>query len=167
MLQSYLARAAPIVGLPNPWEVEMHLLVLLSALAGCGGTPPGPIAKPDGPTLPVCPASRNCLSSQADPRDAEHHTDPLAIHGDPASAIARLATIIDAHARTTVTYQSPTALRATYTSRIFRFIDDVELRLDVEQGVVHVRSASRVGYDDLGANPRRVSKIRSDWEAAR
>lgn len=145
----------------------MHLLVLLSALTGCGGTPPGRIATPDAAPLPTCPASPNCVSSQADPRDPEHHTDPLVLHGDPASAIARMATIIETHARTVVTHQSPTALRATYTSRVFRFVDDVELRVDVEQGVLHIRSASRVGHDDLGANPRRVSKIRSDWEAAR
>lgn len=51
-------------------------------------------------------------------------------------------------------------LWATFSTRIFRFIDDLELRLDEENGVMHVRSSSRVGYSDMGANRRRVEDLR-------
>lgn len=143
-----------------------HLVVVL-ALAACGGTPPPPVDDPTSTALPACPASPNCVSSQAHPGDAEHHTEPLALHGDPATAIARLADIIRAHERTEVTHTDARALRATYTSQVFGFVDDVELRVDESGGVVHIRSASRVGKDDLEANPERVARIRADWDAAR
>ena len=51
-------------------------------------------------------------------------------------------------------------LWATFSTRLFRFIDDLELRLDEERGVIHVRSGSRVGYSDMGANRRRVEDLR-------
>jgi uncharacterized protein (DUF1499 family) len=51
-------------------------------------------------------------------------------------------------------------LRATYTTRIFRFVDDVELRLDADQKVIHLRSASRVGSSDLGLNRKRMASLR-------
>lgn len=51
-------------------------------------------------------------------------------------------------------------ITATYTSKIFNFVDDVELRIDIDAGVTHIRSASRVGHSDLGANEKRVEAIR-------
>lgn len=143
-----------------------HLLLFIS-LAACAGAPPPPVAAPTSTALPPCPDSPNCVSSQADPRDAEHHTEPLPLHGDPEDAIARLAALIGAHERTRITHTDDRVLRATYTSRIFRFVDDVELRVDTTKGLVHIRSASRVGHDDLEANPKRVERIRADWIAAR
>jgi uncharacterized protein (DUF1499 family) len=47
-----------------------------------------------------------------------------------------------------------------FRSRIFRFVDDVEFLFDRDSKVIHVRSASRVGYSDLGVNRARVEKIR-------
>jgi len=145
----------------------MSRLLLCIALAGCGGAPPPPVEAATSAALAPCPASPNCVSSQADPSDAEHHTAPLSLHGDPADAVDRLARIIRSHERTRITHTDDRVLRATYTSRVFRFVDDVELRIDAEAGLVHVRSASRVGYDDLEANPERVARIRADWDAAR
>jgi len=45
-------------------------------------------------------------------------------------------------------------------SKVFKFVDDVELR-DAGKGVVHIRSASRVGYSDRGENKKRVERIRA------
>ena len=52
-------------------------------------------------------------------------------------------------------------LYARHTSHWFRFVDDVEFLLERDLDVVHVRSASRVGYSDLGANRKRVERIRA------
>ncbi len=43
---------------------------------------------------------------------------------------------------------------------------DVEFYLDTAAGVVQVRSASRIGYADLGVNPRRLEGLRRAWDAA-
>jgi uncharacterized protein (DUF1499 family) len=55
-------------------------------------------------------------------------------------------------------------LRAIVTSRVFRFVDDLECRMVVAVGVIHVRSASRVGYWDLGVNRKRVEALREMFE---
>jgi uncharacterized protein (DUF1499 family) len=52
-------------------------------------------------------------------------------------------------------------LRTTFTSRVFRFVDDMEFRMVSTDGMIHVRSGSRVGYSDLGVNRRRVEKLRA------
>ena len=49
----------------------------------------------------------------------------------------------------------------TFTSAVFRFVDDVEFEVDEAARVVHVRSASRVGRGDFGANRKRVEAIRA------
>ena len=36
----------------------------------------------------------------------------------------------------------------------------IQDEFDEDQGIMHVKSASRVGYSDLGVNRRRVEKIR-------
>ena len=48
-------------------------------------------------------------------------------------------------------------MHAIFNTRIFRFIDDVEFRLDT---VLHLRSISRVGYLDFGVNRNRMEKLR-------
>ena len=41
-----------------------------------------------------------------------------------------------------------------------RYVDDVEFLYDQSKGITHVRSASRIGYSDLGANRNRIESIR-------
>jgi len=59
----------------------------------------------------------------------------------------------------TITSESDDYISATYMSGLFKFVDDVELRPDGD--VVHIRSASRVGYSDRGVNKKRVEAIRA------
>jgi uncharacterized protein (DUF1499 family) len=56
-------------------------------------------------------------------------------------------------------------IHATFTSFLFRFVDDVEFSFDDETKVINVRSASRTGYSDLGVNRRRVEEIRKRFIA--
>ncbi|WP_420597789.1 DUF1499 domain-containing protein [Neptuniibacter sp.] len=66
--------------------------------------------------------------------------------------------------RATVTETEGNYIRVKFVSLIFRFVDDVEF-LILEKGpnevLIHVRSASRLGYSDFGVNRKRVEKIRS------
>ena len=57
----------------------------------------------------------------------------------------------------------PDYFRTEFTSRILRFVDDAEFLFDPEAQVVHVRSASRTGYWDFGANRKRVEQIRKTY----
>jgi len=59
----------------------------------------------------------------------------------------------------TITSETDSYLSATYMSKIFKFVDDVEIRHEKED-IWHIRSASRVGYSDRGINRKRVEAIR-------
>ena len=110
-----------------------------------------------GRLLP-CPDSPNCVCSQ-DP-DADHQIAPLAFTGPGPAALARLKAVVLAQPRAKLTGERDGYLRAEFTSRIFRFVDDVEFLLDEPAKVIHVRSASRVGPSDLGVNRKRVEQLR-------
>jgi uncharacterized protein (DUF1499 family) len=53
-------------------------------------------------------------------------------------------------------------IHAEFRTRL-GFVDDVSFALDAHRGVIHMRSASRAGYWDLGVNRRRLEKIRRDF----
>jgi uncharacterized protein (DUF1499 family) len=56
--------------------------------------------------------------------------------------------------------ETDTYLAAAFSSTLFGFVDDLEGRIDSRHNVLHIRSASRVGYSDLGLNTRRTERIR-------
>jgi uncharacterized protein (DUF1499 family) len=66
--------------------------------------------------------------------------------------------------RVRIVTQRDDYLHAEFTTPLLRFVDDVEFLADPAAGVIHVRSASRVGYSDLGVNRRRVRRIREAFE---
>lgn len=115
--------------------------------------------------LAPCPDSPNCVSSQA--ADARHRVAPLAFDGDADTAMETLRGLLEALPRVAVVASGPGSLRAVFTTRLLRFRDDVDFLLDREQRLIHVRSASRVGYSDLGTNRRRVERLRRLFNAER
>jgi len=52
-----------------------------------------------------------------------------------------------------------------FRSPLFSFTDDVECRLDAAAHQIEIRSASRAGHSDLGANRKRVEAIRTAFAA--
>ena len=113
--------------------------------------------------LAPCPETPNCVSSLA-PKGG-HWVGPLPLRGAPDEAMERLREIVEAMPRTTVDEFADGYLKARCRSLLFRFVDDLELLVDAEAGVIHVRSASRVGRSDLGVNRRRVEEIRARYLA--
>ncbi len=113
--------------------------------------------------LAACPASPNCVSSQADPQDLKHYIAPLVYQGDRASAREKLITLLEGQKRVTLVVQTENYLRAEFRSLIFRFVDDVEFYLG-DEGQIDVRSAARTGYSDLGVNRKRIEKLRSQFQ---
>jgi uncharacterized protein (DUF1499 family) len=109
-------------------------------------------------TLAPCPASPNCVSSQAS--DAEHFIEPLRFTGEATLAWNRLKSAFNTESRLSIVEDTGGYLHAEVRSMVFRFVDDVEFVLDPEAGVIQVRSASRTGYSDFGVNRRRVERIR-------
>lgn len=136
----------------------LFALVVSVMLASCSGSRPANLGITDGNLAP-CPESPNCVSSQS--TDKKHFIDPLGYDGLLAEARGKLVSIIQSTKRSRIISQENTYIHAEYTSALFRFIDDVEFYFDDTAKTIHVRSASRVGYSDLGVNRKRIESIRS------
>ncbi|MDH4161317.1 MAG: DUF1499 domain-containing protein [Nitrospirota bacterium] len=130
-------------------------------LSGCSGARPSRTGPLDG-RLPPCPASPNCVSSQS--TDQDHAIEPLRFSGTAAEAMADLHAVLALLKRTKIVTESGGYLHAECTSLLLRFVDDLEFLIDTREQVIHVRSASRLGYSDLGVNRKRVETIRMIWE---
>lgn len=125
---------------------------------GCATASPG---SPVGDPLPACPDKPNCVSS-LDPRP-DHRVAPLAFQDHWMAARERLVSLLATMPRTKVTAVEDRIIHAECRSRFFRFVDDLSFYFDPDQGTIHVRSASRLGYSDLGVNRKRVETIRELW----
>lgn len=125
------------------------------ALAKTAGKPEQ-LGVVDGRLAP-CPGSPNCVSTQA--ADDRFRMDPIPFQGSGAKALAAVKSLLDQTPRCRVTEAGDGYLHAEFTSRVFGFVDDVEFLVDEPDHQIHFRSASRVGYHDLGANRRRMERI--------
>lgn len=103
----------------------------------------------------------NCVSSQADPGDAEHYIAPIAFKGDTAAAMAAVRKAVEGMTDSTIIRAEGGYLYAEYRTRLMRFVDDVEFLHDAKAGVIHVRSASRLGRRDFGVNRARAEALRA------
>lgn len=130
---------------------------LLPVLFACSHSVPEREHRGSG-LLPPCPDTPNCVSSRA--HKPAQRVDPIRFSGDPASAWSRLRRVIASMKRARITEEKEGVLHAEFRSAWFGFVDDVELRMDEAPGRIDVRSASRTGYFDFGANRRRVEEIR-------
>jgi uncharacterized protein (DUF1499 family) len=119
----------------------------------------GPV---DGKLRP-CPNSPNCVSTFA--IDDAHKIEPLTFSDSPDAALARLKTVILLQPRVQIVTATDTYLHVEFTTALMRYVDDVEFLVDAAMKVIHFRSASRLGYSDLGANRRRMEKIRRAFVA--
>lgn len=90
---------------------------------------------------------------------------PIAFSGDPKAAFAKLGTVLQSLDRVTVIKADDGYLYAECRTEKMRFVDDFEARIDAAAGVIHVRSASRLGRRDMGVNRARVEMIRRKFSA--
>ncbi len=105
----------------------------------------------DGPNKP------NWVCSQTQRKD--HLIEPLTYSGKAKDAFAKLKAQVLAMPRTELIESTDNYLYFEFTTALMRYVDDVEFFCD--GSVIHVRSASRLGYSDLNANRKRIESIRS------
>lgn len=106
----------------------------------------------------------NCVASQADPADVEHYIAPISFQGDAKEAMAAVRKAVEGMHDATVIRQDGAYLYAEFRTRLMRFVDDVEFLHDGKAGLIHVRSASRLGRRDFGVNRARIEAIRARIE---
>ena len=108
--------------------------------------------------LKPCPDKRNCVSSKA---GDEHAIAPFQLKQSEPFNHQRFIEVLNELDDSISITQNENYIHAEVTSRVFRFVDDLDLIIDIEQQLIHLRSASRTGYYDFGVNRRRVEKLRS------
>jgi uncharacterized protein (DUF1499 family) len=109
--------------------------------------------------LRPCPGKPNCACSEF---NDNHFVEPLLKSGGSSDALDEVASILVAMGGS-IGEQRSDSLWVTFRSRIFRFVDDLEVRLDAETGALHVRSESRSGRSDLGVNRKRIEILRQKF----
>lgn len=107
--------------------------------------------------LRACPLTPNCVCSEQ--QDKRAYVAPLSYSIAHANAWRSVKQAIIETGGEIVTERNG-YLHARYITPLMRYVDDVELRMDEDRHIIHIRSASRVGHSDLGANRQRVKKIR-------
>lgn len=109
--------------------------------------------------LHSCPTSPNCVSTQA--TDEGHAIAPFRYTKPCAEAKEALKAALARMPRTTLVEEDESYLHYEVTSLLLRFVDDVEFVFDDDTKTIHFRSASRVGYSDLGVNRQRMEQVRA------
>lgn len=142
------------------------LVILILVLVGAGvvlsmqshQAPPLGLTPED--RLQPCGTAPNCVSSDHDAHQPNHHVAPLRLLEEATSAWPAVLEAVTELPRTRIIVSDGPYCHAVSHSRVFRFVDDLELHLRPEEQSIAVRSASRVGYSDLGVNRARVEELR-------
>jgi len=111
----------------------------------------------EGGLFKPCEYATNCVNSM---KSGDTAIAPFPIKGDAEEAWTRIkSAVIEMGGE--IQTESDGYLWATFKSKWFGFVDDLELSLDRDNNVIHVRSSSRVGRSDFGMNRKRVEQIRA------
>jgi uncharacterized protein (DUF1499 family) len=143
--------------------IALHL-ALATGDTMFSGKRPSYLGLRDG-RLASCRERLNCVSSDADPSDAQRYVAPIAFRGSAAEAIAAARRAIEGMERARVVREEANYLYAEFRSRLMGFVDDLELTYDASAGALQVRSASRLGRRDYGVNRARVEALRARLKA--
>ena len=112
----------------------------------------------------ACPPSPNCVNSQAEMTDSQHYIPPFRYDVSREDAQNYLLSLLEDLPRTEILESTSDYIWVQIQTGLFGFTDDLEFYLPEEHPIIHVRSASRVGYSDLGANRNRVEDLREIFQ---
>lgn len=133
------------------------VLIIMGLLCGCAGKPPEKRGLEDGNLL-GCPDKPNCVSTAKGP--SARFVSPFEYSGERAEAISTMEQIVKEMKNANIREEGDGYLWVECSSKVFGFVDDLEIYFPLEKQVVYIRSASRLGYSDFGVNRKRVEKIR-------
>ncbi|MBF0274093.1 MAG: DUF1499 domain-containing protein [Nitrospinae bacterium] len=124
------------------------------------GNRPKNLGVKDG-RLAECPGSPNCVCSQ-DTKEKETIA-PLVYTVSLEEAKKVLKDVVDLQTLSEIIEEKDDYLYAEFTSSLLGFVDDVEFYFPQNEKLIHVRSSSRLGHYDFGANRKRVEAIRAEF----
>ncbi|GMQ45529.1 DUF1499 domain-containing protein [Vibrio sp. 10N] len=106
-------------------------------------------------TQQPCGDSPRCVSTQDSREDFKLAPFKLA----PDTNINQVETVALSFENAEVAAKEGNYLRVEYTSSVFRYVDDMEVR--IQDGELLVRSEARIGYYDFEVNRKRVEAFRA------
>lgn len=144
--------------MPSPLSAALALLV--SLLVFWQGVPPAEASlfHFEGPVPEELGVQAGQLAPCGSPAHCSRMDWPV---NDPQAALAGLMPVVLSMEGVEVVETAAGYLHATATSRIFGFVDDLELYADEQAGVLQARSVSRLGDSDLGVNAQRLESLRA------
>ena len=148
------------------WK-PLTLLLSASLLSACGIGSPVLRSSVTGDLAP-CGSAPHCVSSQETRSDFQ--VAPMRYTGSAVAAREKLVRVLKRMESMgyAVLVNEGDYVRATYTSGTMKYVDDLEFVFSQsERGVIHVRSSSRIGYADFGANRRHVEEVRNAYTVAK
>ena len=137
--------------------MKLIFLICLLFLVSCSGERPLNLGAQDDLLLLKCPDKPNCVQSQR-PDDEDHFIKPIKIVSNKEHAHKKIVGILSKDSSAKIIKKDENYIYAEFTSSIFQFVDDVEFFFT--EDLIHFRSASRLGHSDLGANKKRIEKIK-------
>jgi uncharacterized protein (DUF1499 family) len=149
-------------------KLDKKLLIISASLilSACAGQVPSDLGLLNGAELRPCPDKPNCVQTY-DPADKSHFHLPLVAKDDEALSKKALTQALEKTGGQLISEKklmpSGFYFHAEYESDWFRFVDDVEVV--IKDGLIHLRSASRLGYSDLGVNAERFMAIKQAYNA--
>ena len=111
--------------------------------------------------LKPCEIKPNCVSTTHPANSKEHHIAPMVVTSNP---IQKLSDILKEMPGVKILEENESYIQATHTSELFKFVDDVEFLFLPDSNTLHMRSSSRVGHSDMGANRERIKSIISKMD---
>lgn len=149
---------------PRPRLLESAAPAVLSAVLSMSiGVVHAQAPGSKGGLLASCPDRSNCVSSDA--TNPKHAIAPFRLDAAPALAWIELKEMIEATPDTRIVEATSDYMHVEFTTKRLQFTDDVEFLLRPLQKEIAVRSASRYGYYDFGANRERVEALRARLRA--
>lgn len=111
--------------------------------------------------LKACPDSPNCVCSEAyNKDDAQHFIAPIS--GNEQTWIMLKQVMLEQGGD--IQEETADYMHIIFSTAVFHFVDDVELRFDKENKLIHLRSASRIGRSDFGVNRKRIEALKKALE---
>jgi uncharacterized protein (DUF1499 family) len=111
-------------------------------------------------TFKPTPNKPNCVSTMADPSDTVHYIEPLPYTIEKAEAIELLLDVLGKEPKVRIKIRTTSYIHAEFKTAFFSFIDDVEFYFPDTEKLIHIRSASRIGYYDFGTNRKRIEHLK-------
>ena len=143
------------------FSVSAMLLLIAGVMLYKNNVAPSQLGVYDGQFAPV-PSSPNGVSSQT--AEVDKKVEPLAFQGTFQESKSKLVKIISNYPGAAIITNEDHYIHSIFTTSTMKFKDDVEFYFDDKAQVVHFRSASRVGYSDMGMNRKRYEDIKSRYE---